>query len=89
MMTAEDNPAAHQRVFTHSIVPDFDDFTVVSDGIGDISLIGAVPALDIDRQSLVVNGGRHQPRISAASGGVPGAVQSRPSVAERRQVLRR
>lgn len=51
------NRAAHQRVFTHTIVPDFDDFTVVSDGIGYISLIGAVPALDIDRQSLVVNGG--------------------------------
>ncbi|MBW2401075.1 MAG: hypothetical protein JRG80_17725 [Deltaproteobacteria bacterium] len=64
-------PYIRQMTEHHGIAggPDFGKFTIESDGIGDISLIGSFRALDIDRHSLVANAGLSFPSGSITKKG--------------------
>ncbi len=51
------------------IADEFDDFTIRSDGIGDISLTGSLRVLDVDRQHLILSAGLSFPSGSTTEKG--------------------
>ncbi len=64
-------PYIRQMSEHHAIAggPDFEDFTIYSDGIGDVTLIGSLRAFEMDRQGVTVSAGLSFPSGSITEKG--------------------